>query len=143
MGITECVAGRRVMASLERGADLLGEIERLANERHMSFAEVRGIGSLDQASVSYYDQVARKDRELTFERQMMLLSLAGTVLEQDGKAAAHVHVVLSDDSGAAYGGDISSGCRVFSCELVFEELKTGAVSRRVDDATGLARLQFE
>lgn len=142
MASMEGVTGRRVVASLGRGCDLLHEIERLADEHNVGFGEVRGIGSLDRAAVSYYDQQAKADRELAFEKPMMLLALAGTVLEENGSTGAHVHVVLADESGRAFGGDVSVGCRVFSCELVIEELSTGQVSRRVDAATGLARLQF-
>jgi uncharacterized protein len=138
----EGATGRRVVASLESGTDLLGEIERLAAEHRISFGEVRGIGSLDHACVSFYDQTAKMDRELRFDRPMMLLALAGTVLEEDDRAGAHCHVVLADDSGRAFGGDISAGCRVFSCELVIEELSAGAISRQVDAATGLARFRF-
>jgi predicted DNA-binding protein with PD1-like motif len=143
MASVECATGRRIVASLQKGADLLAEIERLAEEHGIGFGEVRGIGSLDRASVTFYDQAAKEDRALEFERPMMLLALAGTVLQQDGATGAHVHIVLADDSGAAYGGDISLGCRVFSCELVLEELPAGAVGRREDPATGLARLQFD
>ena len=135
--------GRTTLASLDRGSDLLTEIERLVRENDIDFCEVSGIGSLDQARVTYYDQVAQEDLEIAFDRPMMLIALAGTVLREGAEIQAHGHVVLGDASGAAFGGDISPGCLVFSCELILTELSGSPVTRRQDDATGLARLCFE
>ena len=135
--------GRTTLASLDRGSDLLTEIERLVRENDIDFCEVSGIGSLDQARVTYYDQVAQEDLEIAFDRPMMLIALAGTVLREGAEIQAHGHVVLGDASGAAFGGDISPGCLVFSCELILTELSGSPVTRRQDAATGLARLCFE
>ena len=135
--------GRTTLASLDRGSDLLTEIERLVRENDIGFCEVSGIGSLVRARVTYYDQVEQEDREIAFDRPMMLIALAVTVLREGGEIQAHGHVVLGDASGAAFGGDISPGCLVFSCELILTELSGSPVTRRQDDATGLARLCFE
>ena len=135
--------GRITVATLDTGSDLLSEIERLVRENDIDFCEVSGIGSLDQARVTYYDQVKQEDCEIAFERPMMLITLAGTVLREGAVIQAHGHVVLGDASGAAFGGDISPGCLVFSCELILTELLGSPVTRRQDDATGLARLCFE
>lgn len=71
------------LATLDRGSDLLSEIERLVRENDIDFCEVTGIGSLERAQVTYYDQAEQEDREITFERPMMLIALAGTVLRQE------------------------------------------------------------
>ena len=74
--------GRTTVASLDRGSDLLTEIERLVRENDIDFCEVSGIGSLDQARVTYLRPSRTGRPRVTFERPMMLITLAGTVLRQ-------------------------------------------------------------
>jgi predicted DNA-binding protein with PD1-like motif len=135
-------ARRTVVAALDRGTDLLEEIERLVRENDLAFCRVSGLGSLAAARVTYYDQAAKEDRDIVFEQPMMLVTLTGTVLRAGGDIEAHCHLVVGDERGVSYGGDLSPGCVVFSGELMFIELVGPPVSRRTDDGTGLARLTF-
>jgi uncharacterized protein len=134
--------GRVTVAALDRGSDLLSEIERLVRENDIEFCALSGIGSLDSARVTYYDQEKQEDREVAFERPMMLITVDGTAMREGAEVQTHGHVVLGDASGAAFGGDISPGCVVFSCELVMTELVGPRVGRRQDPATGLERLRL-
>jgi len=141
MADAERSLGRCLVASLDHGSDLLAEIERIATEHDVCFADVRGIGSLERAVVTFYDQATKEDKELVFERPLMLLAMAGSVIGgKDG--GAHVHLILADDSGRVVGGDLSPGCRVYSAELMLTELTGAPASREVDQETGLARLRF-
>ena len=134
--------GRRLVATLDRGTDLQEELERLALENDLALCEVTGIGSLAASTVTYYDQASQTDRELVFERPLMLLGLSGTVLRADDGMQAHCHLVLGDASGEACGGDLSPGCVVFSCEVVLTELVGPAAARVEDEATGLSHFVF-
>ena len=136
----EFTTGRTVVVSLEQGSDLLDEIGRLAAAHALAFCRLSAIGSLAGARMTYYDQEAKEDLEILFDEPMMLVVLAGTALVTDGEVETHAHLVLANEHGVAYGGDISSGCTVFSCELLMQELVGPSVSRRVDERTGLARL---
>jgi predicted DNA-binding protein with PD1-like motif len=134
--------GRTLVASLDMGSDLLEEIERLARENDLALCGVMGIGSLVASNVTYYDQAVQTDRELVFERPMMLLGLSGTVLRARDGIQTHCHVVLGDALGTAYGGDLSPGCVVFSCELTLMELVGPTTARVPDKATGLSHFVF-
>lgn len=137
----EFTTRRTVVVSLEQGSDLLDEIERLVAGRDLTFCRLSAIGSLASARMTYYDQAAKEDLEIVFEEPMMLVVLAGTALVTGGgEVETHAHLVLANEHGVAYGGDLSSGCVVFSCELLLQELVGPPVSRRVDERTGLARL---
>ena len=106
-------SGRTLIATLDKGSDLLEEIERLVRENGIAFCALTGIGSLAESRVTYYDQVARRDREISFERPMMLVTLSGTILRSDGEVHSHCHLVLGDSLGMAFGGDLSRGCIVY------------------------------
>ena len=138
---TEFTTSRTVVASLEQGSDLLDEIERLVYAHDLTFCRLSAIGSLSGARMTYYDQLAKEDIEIAFEEPMMLVVLAGTALRTEGgEVETHAHLVLANEHGVAYGGDLSAGCTVFSCELLVQELAGPTVSRLPDPRTGLARL---
>ena len=137
---TAFATGRTVVAALDRGSDLLAEIEQLVTASDLAFCRLSAIGSMVAARLTYYDQVAQDDIEIVFDEPMMLVTLAGTVLAADGEVQTHAHLVLANEHGVAYGGDLSPGCIVFSCELLAQELVGPPLSRRTDPSTGLARL---
>lgn len=135
-------SGRKLVAALDKGSDLLEEIERLVRENGIAFCELSGIGSLAESRVTYYDQAAQEDREIVFERPMMLVTLSGTVLRSEGEVHCHCHLVLGDATGSAYGGDLSPGCIVYSCELALLELVGPPIARAPNAATGLSKFVF-
>jgi predicted DNA-binding protein with PD1-like motif len=131
-----------IVVTLDEGSDLLAEIEQFVRRNDVAFCRVSGIGSLAEAHVSYYDQAEQTDRELAFERPMMLTALNGTAAKLGDDVDIHCHLVLGDAQGAAFGGDLSPGCTVFSCELVLSEMVGPQIVRNLDEATGLSRLGF-
>jgi predicted DNA-binding protein with PD1-like motif len=135
-------SGRTLVAALDSGSDLLEEIERLVRENGIVFCAVSGIGSLAESRVTYYDQAAQEDREIVFERPLMLVTLSGTVLRSDGDVHSHCHLVLGDAAGLAFGGDLSPGCIVYSCELRLLELVGPRIARAPNAATGLSQFVF-
>lgn len=132
--------GRTAVTSLDRGSDLLDEIERLVAANDLAFCRLSAIGSLAAARLTYYDQEAQEDIEIAFDEPMMLVTLAGTAVRAGEEVQTHAHLVLANEHGVAYGGDLSPGCTVFSCELLVQELTGHPVSRRTEPDTGLERL---
>ncbi len=133
--------GRTLLITLQRGRDLLEEIERLVAENDIAFCRIEGVGSLARASMTYYDQSIQEDRDIEVDRPVMLVTMTGTALRSDEGVEVHCHLVLGDALGAASGGDLSPGCTVFSCELILQELVGPRMARALDEATGLSHLQ--
>jgi len=134
--------GKVVVAALDKGSDLLLELQQLVLANDLGFCHVSGIGSLDEARMTYYAQDAKEDRDVVVDRPMMLAGLDGTAFRSRDEVSVHAHLVVSDESGAAFAGDLSPGCIVFSCEVVLTELVGPPVCRRTDAVTGLERLAF-
>ena len=96
-------------------------------------AVVTCVGSLTEVCLRYANQPAGATRAGPFE----IVSLVGTLTESD----CHLHVCVSDGSGATLGGHLLDGCRVFTtAEVVVAELVGLHLRREPDPATGYAEL---
>lgn len=133
---------RTLLVTLPTGGDLLEEIERAVVDHGIDFCGVEAIGSLSRAAMTYYDQAAHEDRLIDLDRPLMLLHLTGTALRSAEGAEVHCHLVVGDESGGAFGGDLSPGCIVYSCELILRELKGPAILKESDERTGLSHFRI-
>jgi predicted DNA-binding protein with PD1-like motif len=137
MGSREFTRGRRVVANLPYGGDLLAEIAAVADRHGMAMAELRAIGALSEARLGFYDQQTRTYGEFHVPGAVELLALLGTVSRRDGATAVHAHATLADHVGACIGGHVAPGCLIFACELVLQELVGESLEREYDEVTGL------
>ena len=137
MGAREFGRGRRIVARLPYGGDLLEEITKLADERGVLMAELRGIGAMQHARLAYYDQTSKQYGEFDLPGAVELVSLMGTVTRRDGATAVHAHATFADHAGACTGGHVAPGTVIFACELVLQELVGEALEREFDEVTGL------
>ncbi len=133
--------GSTILITPPFGSDLLEEIERAVMDRDLDFCRIETIGSLSKAALTYYDQAAHQDRLIEFDRPLMLLHLVGTALRSSDGMEVHCHLVLGDELGAAFGGDLSPGCIVYSCEMMLQELTGPSIRRITDEDTGLSRFR--
>jgi uncharacterized protein len=137
MGSREFAGGRRVVARLRHSCDLLAEIATLADSHGIAMADLRAIGALQRARLSFYDQTTHRYEEFAVDEPVELVSLLGTVSRRDGETAVHAHVALAGHRGGCIGGHLAPGCVVFACELVMQELIGEPLERRHDEQTGL------
>jgi uncharacterized protein len=138
MGAREYERGRRVVARLAHGGDLLEEIAAVADQYGMEAAELRAIGALRTARLAFYDQTAREYGEFAVDAPVEIVTLLGNVSRRDGATMVHAHATLAGHDGACVGGHVASGCVVFACELVLQELVGEPLEREYDEVTGLA-----
>ena len=137
MGSRELSRGRRVVARLPHGGDLLVEIAAVADEHGMTTAEVRAIGALSEARLAFYDQETKAYGEVDVDGAVELLGLLGNVSRRDGATAVHAHATLAGHDGACVRGHVVPGCRIFACELIPQELVGEPLERGYDEVTGL------
>ena len=137
MGAREFTRGRRVVARLPHGGDLLEEIAAVADAHGMRAAELRAIGALQTARLAFYDQAAREYGEFPVDAPVELVGLLGNVSRRDGSTAVHAHATLAGHDGACVGGHVAPGCVIFACELILQELVGEPLERVYDEVTGL------
>ena len=137
MGSLEFARGRRVVARLPHGGDLLAEIAAVAEAHEMEAAELRAIGALQTARLAFYDQASHEYGEFAVDAPVELVALLGNVSRRDGATAVHAHATLAGHDGACIGGHVAPGCVIFACELIVQELVGDPLVREHDDVTGL------
>jgi predicted DNA-binding protein with PD1-like motif len=137
MGAREFARGRRVVARLPHGGDLLEEIAAVADAHEMRAAELRAIGALQTARLAFYDQASHEYGEFAVDAPVELVALLGNVSRRDGATAVHAHATLAGHDGACIGGHVAPGCVIFACELIVQELIGEPLLREYDDVTGL------
>lgn len=137
MGAREFARGRRVVARLTHGGDLLEEIAAVADAHGMQAAELRAIGALQRARLAFYDQAAHEYGEFAVDAPVELVALLGSVSRRDGATAVHAHATLAGHDGVCIGGHVAPGCILFACELILQELVGEPLEREFDAVTGL------
>ena len=137
MAAREYSRGRRVVARLPHGGDLLEEIAAVADAHGMRAAELRAIGALQTARLAFYDQESHEYGEFAVAAPVELVGLLGNVSRRDGATAVHAHATLAGHDGACIGGHVAPGCVIFACELILQELVGEPLEREFDEVTGL------
>ena len=121
---------------LQPGDDLRRALEAWINQQQeQAGCLISGVGSLSLAKLRF----AGAAEATTISGDLEILSLAGT-LSPDG---AHLHIAVSDSTGAVIGGHLCHGSLVrTTAELVLGLLPQWQFRRGRDPATGCAELQI-
>ena len=136
MIIEESIAGRSLLARLDHGKEIMGQITDLARERKIKAAAISAIGALSQADLGFYDQAGREYRVRRVEVPMEIASCTGNISLLEGEPFVHAHAVLADSSGTVLAGHLVRGT-IFAAELFVQELAEADLHRSWDKQTGL------
>ena len=137
MGSVEMGDGKRIVARLAHGGDLIDEILAVAGEHHIEIGQCWAIGAVKRARLAYYDQDGKGYWEFALDRHLEIVSLIGNVSLRDGRPAVHAHAAFADDEGHMFGGHVAAGCEIFACELLLVEFSGEILEREHDEVTGL------
>ncbi len=128
--------GEDIAARLEVGEEVLSSLAELAEREGVTFAEVSGIGAVDEFCVSVFDVKAKKYFDNDFREPLEIVSMSGTVTEQNGKPYLHLHASAGRADGSVVGGHLKRAVVSATCEIVLHTVY-GKVPRFFDDVTGL------
>ena len=131
------LTGRTFLFSIHKGEDLLQAIQYFCHHHQVRCGMISGIGAVERAVMTIYDQKAKKYNKVTIEKELEILALCGNVSLFDDKPMVHAHAMFSDSEGKAFGGHLIAGSRVFSCEVFVQELTGDVKERKIDKATQL------
>jgi predicted DNA-binding protein with PD1-like motif len=139
---TESRRGRRILARLDRGADLFDQLRALCLTHAVRSGELRGTGSLELAELDAFDQAERrwKPPRQVSGGGLELLHLLGSISEDSGCTSISARVTLMRDRDAGVeilGGHLRRAV-VHSVELVIESFDDVLLRRGHEPATGLS-----
>lgn len=126
------------LVRLNTGADLLDGITAFAADSGTTTAWLTYLGAVSRASLRYYDQERREYRDFEIDRPLEVVSGVGNVSLLDGEPFVHTHAAFADSSGAAFGGHLNRGTKVWAIEIQIQQLTGDAVVREPDDCTSLS-----
>lgn len=131
------LTGRTFLFSIHKGEDLLLTIQQFCHHHQVRCGLINAIGAVERATVSVYDQKAKKYNKINLEKELEILSLCGNVSLFDDKPMVHAHVMFADAEAKAFGGHLVAGTRVFSAEVFMQELTGDPKVRKLEKATQL------
>jgi predicted DNA-binding protein with PD1-like motif len=134
--IRDCRQGKSLLARLDNGAEIIGQITDIVRMNKIEAATFYAIGALSRADLGYYDQKAHEYRVTPVEVPVEIASCSGNISLLDGQPFVHAHAVLSDYQSHVWAGHLVSGS-IFAAEVYLQELSGPALSRTPDKITGL------
>lgn len=134
--------GDLIYIRLHQGEDLFESLREVCGKCNVRTGVViSGIGMLKQAELNYFVKTGDYSPVL-YPEPMELVSLAGSVIHQEGEYHFHLHAVLGRANKEAVAGHLSRGKVNVTNEIVV--LKTDIPAcREKEDETGLLGLSFE
>ncbi len=133
---TKKVSENTYFIRLEKEEDIFLKICEFIEKHGILTGEIRGIGSLKEYSLGYYDgekYVANSNKEM-----VELISLHGNISIKDGKGFPHMHAVISKHNGTCLGGHVLEKNIVsYVVEIIITEYSE-KVYRTEDKETGLS-----
>ncbi len=121
------------IVKLEKDTDLLDSLTNYAKENNIQAAEINFIGAVQSAKVLYFNQEKKKYDEHIMDQPYEVLSGIGNISLLDDKPFVHVHVVLADSTGKAYGGHLDKGTKVWLIEAFIHEVDSKNLVRNFDE----------
>ncbi len=131
-----------VVLRLDPNEEVLEQLAALAKTEHIRLAEVTGLGALKELHVCLFDPATKQFRNNTYQETLELLSLTGTITEQEGRPYLHIHASAANAKGGVYGGHLKGAVISATGEIVIRILN-GVVGRVYNKEIGLNLFHFE
>jgi predicted DNA-binding protein with PD1-like motif len=132
--------GRICFFRLSKGEDLAAAIKKRAEECHIKAGILYLIGSVKEVVLGYYKDGQYKS--VWLDGPLEIASGMGNIaIDEKGEVVIHVHLVVSNEKGEAFGGHLMKDSYVgVTAELVLIEALSVNLRRVLDEKTGLKLL---
>ncbi|MDR0953339.1 MAG: DUF296 domain-containing protein [Elusimicrobiota bacterium] len=131
------LTGRTYIFKINRGKDLQEALADFCHDNQIKCGIINGIGLLENATISYYDQAKKKHEKIVIAEELEILSLMGNVSIMDNRSHIFANLTLAKKSGEVVGGHLTLGTKVFVAEIYIQELVGEPKVRKQDKATKL------
>ena len=131
------LTGRTYIFKINKGKDLLEQLSDFCHDNQIKCGILSGIGSLENATLAYFDQAKKKYEKIVVTKETEILSLTGNISIMDNRSNVHAHVVLAQKDGTIVGGHLAVGSKVYLAEVYIQELVGEPKVRKQDKVTKL------
>ncbi len=130
-----------ITARLDRGEEILTEIEKIAKAESIKLAKVSAIGAVNDFTVGVYDVDKKEYKANSFTGDYELLSLLGNINTMNGEYYCHLHMSAGNEKGEVFGGHLNRAVISVTCEM-FIDIIDGTVDREHNDEIGINLFKF-
>ena len=130
--------GNAAFVRLDRGTDMLQGLNEAAAKLGVEAGTVQTIGAVTELAIGYFDQNRKDYRTTALPSSFEIGSGIGNVSLKDGKPFVHLHVVATGPDGAAIGGHLMEGTKIYVIEAYFRQLGGEPPVREQNEDIGLA-----
>jgi predicted DNA-binding protein with PD1-like motif len=129
-------SGRRLLARLASGRDIITAVADLCRETSINMASYVITGAVSAYTIGVFDQ--RQQVYVTAHESQAgeIVMCHGHVSFQEDKPFVYGHIALSHENGQMTGGRLFSDTLVFVAEIDLQELKGEVLQRSYDPSTG-------
>ena len=126
---------------LETGDELIGSLATLMRERGIGCGAIEGLGAVSKARLGCFRMSSQDYIDRSFEGDLEIVGLTGTLSWYDGEPFPHVHIMLTDDEFQAVGGHCFEAVASATIE-VFVRAFDERVERQIDELVGLHLMEL-
>lgn len=129
--------GSRVFVRLEKGDPVHASLTALMETEEVRGGFFHALGAISDIELGYYN-LERKDYDRReFPGEFELATANGSLSLLEGKPHVHLHAVVSDREGRAFGGHVFRATASATVELLIH-VSEEPIERTPDDETGLS-----
>ncbi len=133
--------GNQIVVRMDRGEDILEQLEILANKESIRLASVQALGAVDDFTVGVFRTAKKQYESNRFHGNFEIVSLTGTISTMNGAYYAHLHMSAGNEQGTVYGGHLNRAHVSATCEMIIT-LIDGVVERQFSEEIGLNLFRF-
>ena len=133
--------GDKIVVRMDRGEEILTELQRVAEKENIKLASVTALGATDDFTVGVYNVAEKQYHSHSFQGAFEIVSLTGTINTMNGEYYAHLHISAGDEKGAVFGGHLNRAVISATCEMVITVID-GQVDRFRDEEIGINLFRF-
>jgi len=126
----------RYLLVLDRDEELVSTVTAFLAERGIMGGTVTGIGALKNHTLGFFDIESQEYLKRTFEENMELGNLTGTIGSVDGKTFLHAHATVCGPELIAFTGHLFKAEVAVTAELIVTDFET-ELPRVPDEDFGL------
>ena len=139
--------GNKYFVRIDRGEEIMTCLKDFCEQEHITLAEVKALGAVDDFTVGLFDVKEKKYHRNHFQFPAEITSLWGTVTTKDGEVYLHIHMSAGDSEGKVFGGHLNSAVVSATCEMIIDDVSANStkgftVERKFSDEVGLNLFEF-
>jgi hypothetical protein len=130
-----------LIARINKGEKVIKSILNFCKNSNIDGAWISGLGAFSEARLALYDLENKKYIKKNIKGPLEICSLVGNIGIKDKEHVVHIHVVLSDNKMAAFGGHLEEATVAATCELKVE-IFDHPIIRKHDSEIGLNLIEI-